>query len=447
MSQSRDATAIKKVLGGLRDAVAGLDIEGVPDEEVAPMWAHLDAAERLASAAKVLLARRVEQCEIWRREGHRSAADYMAAIAGGSITGARATLTTSKRLSELPTTEAALRAGRLSNAQTTRIAEAASVNRGTEVGLLKLAATASLRELDDACSRAKTAGDPDPDATYRRIHRNRRLYETRDPEGAWCLHGRGTVDAGAEFNSALEPIIDELFSRARSEGRRETRERLAFDALIELARRSTQETGTAGEAQMMPPVVSEAETTEPGDAEIPRSNRKQRRLAQRKQSRSRKPGNLGLLRIDIEALQRGRVEGDELCEIAGVGPIPVTRARELLTDAVLKLVITRGVDVLSVTHLGRSPTVAQQMALLWQMPCCSVEGCSRTWVQNDHRVDWAMSHHSRLDELDPLCHHHHNLKTRQGWALVVGKGKRAMVPPDDPRHPANAEAGGDANAA
>ena len=436
--------AIGEVLSGLHEAVAELDPERVPDQHVARLWADFDAAERLAGAAKMLLARRVEQCEIWRREGHRSPADYMAAIAGGSVTGARATLTTSKRLGDLPATQAALRAGLLSGAQATRIADAASVNRGAEADLLGLAGTASLRELDDACGRAKAAGDPDPDATYRRIHRNRRLYETRDPEGAWCLHGRGTVDSGVEFSSALEPIIDELFVQARSEGRRETRERLAFDALVELARRSAQDTSATNDVETSSTISSEVEAADDIDAEVPTPNRKQRRQAQRKQRRVRNPGYVGLLRVDVEALQRGRVDGDELCEIAGVGPVPVSKARELLSDAVVKLVITRGVDVLNVTHLGRGPNVAQQMALLWQMPCCSVEGCSRTWVQNDHRVDWATSHHTRLDELDPLCHHHHDLKTRLGWALVAGKGKRAMVPPEDPRHPANAKAQADA---
>jgi hypothetical protein len=34
-----------------------------------------------------------------------------------------------------------------------------------------------------------------------------------------------------------------------------------------------------------------------------------------------------------------------------------------------------------------------------------------------------------------LCDGHHDQKTRDGWALVEGKGKRPFVPPDDPRHP------------
>ncbi|HSK28227.1 MAG TPA: HNH endonuclease signature motif containing protein [Jiangellales bacterium] len=127
--------------------------------------------------------------------------------------------------------------------------------------------------------------------------------------------------------------------------------------------------------------------------------------------------------------------GDEMCEIAGVGPVPVEVARGLLGDAVLKLVITRGVDVLNVTHLGRGPTAAQRVALAWQSPTCAVEGCWRRRVEIDHREEWARTRHTRLDELDPLCAQHHDLKTRFGWALVRGTGKRPFVPPSDSRHP------------
>jgi hypothetical protein len=146
------------------------------------------------------------------------------------------------------------------------------------------------------------------------------------------------------------------------------------------------------------------------------------------------PRYLALLRIDAAALRRGRVDGGELCEIAGVGPVPVSVARDLLGEAIVKLVITRGVDVANVTHLGRGPTTAQEIALMWTTPTCTAEGCHRRRIEYDHRKPWAQTRHTRLDELDPLCEFHHDLKTRLGWALVPGTGKRAFVPPDDPRH-------------
>src|SRR4029077_20335413 len=107
---------------------------------------------------------------------------------------------------------------------------------------------------------------------------------------------------------------------------------------------------------------------------------------------------LGVIRLDHAGMGRGWVEGDEVCEIVGLGPIPVSRARKLLGDAILKLVITKGVDVANVTHLGRSVTVAQQVALLWQAPQCTRWGGTRTFrLENDHREDWVKTRHTRLD--------------------------------------------------
>ena len=37
----------------------------------------------------------------------------------------------------------------------------------------------------------------------------------------------------------------------------------------------------------------------------------------------------------------------------------------------------QGVDVANVTHLGRSPTIAQRVALWWRSPECTREGCTR----------------------------------------------------------------------
>jgi hypothetical protein len=184
-----------------------------------------------------------------------------------------------------------------------------------------------------------------------------------------------------------------VFAEARTEGRHEERDAYAFDAFVRMVE------STSGEAK------------------------------------SRSPRSLMLIRADLEALTRGSVHNDELCEIPGVGPITATAARDLLGESILDLVITKGVAVQTVTHLGRGPNAAQRIALLFQQPLCSVEGCNRTRCEIDHRHDYARTRHTRVDECDPLCKQHHDLKTYQGWALVLGTGKRAMVPPDHPDHP------------
>jgi hypothetical protein len=321
--------------------------------------------------------------------------------------------------------------GELSRAQADEIAGAASADPGAERSLLDSVAGSSLTELRERCARTRAAADPDRNVTHRRIHRERRLRRWTDAEGAWNLSARGTPDAGSRFNAALNPIIDELFRAARREGRRESREAYAFDALIELARRRSRR---AGDATDPADAMASGTTPTPGGV----SDTAADAGSGRQPARSSNPTHLALIRIDLEALVRGRVEGDELSEIAGVGPIPVTTARDLLGDSIVKLVITNGIDVANVTHLGRGPTAAQRVALLWNSAGCVVHGCSRTiGIETDHRVPWADDRVTELANLDRLCGHHHDLKTRHGWALVPGAGKRLMVPPGDEHHPAN----------
>jgi hypothetical protein len=110
-------------------------------------------------------------------------------------------------------------------------------------------------------------------------------------------------------------------------------------------------------------------------------------------------------------------------------------------DPFLAAVVTKGVVVVGVAHLGRRANAHQQTALEWLYPTCPVEGCSSlTWLENDHRIDWAASHVTVLDLLDRLCSHHHDRKSRDGWALVDGEGKRPFVPPEDARHPRRSHA-------
>jgi hypothetical protein len=136
-----------------------------------------------------------------------------------------------------------------------------------------------------------------------------------------------------------------------------------------------------------------------------------------------------IVRVDLAALRRGTTVPGEVCEIAGFGPISVAEAMRHMNDAFLALVVTKGVDVHNVVHLGRQFTEHQKTALEWSDPECQVLGCSCTVrLERDHREDWAHTHVTRVPAADRLCHHHHRLKT-QGWRLEDGAGKRRLLPP------------------
>jgi hypothetical protein len=323
---------------------------------------------------------------------------------------ASARLSSGRRLGSEWASCAAARAGSLSAEQAMAVSDAAAADPSAEEHLVGQAARSSLGELRDTCSRVKAAADPDRDATHERIRAARRVRRWSDGEGGWNVVARSVPEDGAEVNAALDDLAGELFAEARAAGRHEPHEAYLLDALVELARRHNRSRRAGPDGSTATPSTG---------------------------GRAGRPGYVALLRVDVEALQRGKVEADELCEIAGVGPVPVRVARQLLGDAVLKVVITRGVDVASVTHLGRGPTAAQRVALLWRDPQCTVLGCNQPWREADHLDDWASCKVNELRNLDGLCHHHHALKTRENWALVAGAGRRPMVPPDHPDHPRN----------
>ena len=425
-----DALEVRDRLALLVDR---LDPDAVSGSAAGELWAVLDASERLCAAGKTLLARRVAQTHRPETAGARTAAEHLARRAGASTGAARDALDTSARLRGQPAVEAALRRGELSAGQAAVVSAAAAADPAAEARLVELASRVSVPELRDEAARVKAAADPDPEATNRRLHQRRRLRRWVDAEGFWTLHAEGSPQAGAAFGAALDAVTDRIFGQARREGRHEPVEAYAFDALISLAEQAADRAaGFAADRAAVPGVdraagsAAETQDSTAGDRLTGTADGRLSRM---------NPRFLALLRVDVEALRRGRVAGDELCEIRGVGPVPVPVAEGLLGQAVLRLVITRGVDVLNVTHLGRGPTAAQKIALAWASPGCTVEGCWRTRVEHDHRQPWSDTRHTRLDELDPLCKFHHDLKTRHGWALTAGTGKRPMVPPDDPRHP------------
>lgn len=142
------------------------------------------------------------------------------------------------------------------------------------------------------------------------------------------------------------------------------------------------------------------------------------------------------VKVNAEALVRGHVEGDETCEIPGIGPVPVATVRSLLGDAVVKLLLLRGVDVVSVVHLGRTVTAHQRSALELRDPTCVVEGCSVRHHLEIDRVDgWALTQVTTLDRLVRLCRWHHHLKTYAGYRLEGRPGAwrwSGPAPPDGP---------------
>ncbi len=421
-----------------------LDPDSVPLADAPAMLASLANIEKLAAGARVRLARRAEASGQWRRDGYRSFPEWLARTTGTSTGTARSTLDTSKRITDLPDTEAALRNGDLSEAQANTVSDAANANPGAERGLVNTAKVSSVKDLREAAGKAKARADTNPEATHRRQHANRSCRTWTDSEGLFNLHLRNTPEIGAELTAILEPFLNHVFHQARRAGRHESRDAYAADAVTNIFR-----TATGASAAATPATAPDAGDAN-GDCPVdPRHGTDPIGSPgpNRPRAGSLRPDRKVIAFIDWQALVRGRRDGEETCEIAGLGAglgaVPVSTVRAMLGDATLALVIRDGVDVLHVTHLGRAVTAHQRTALEARGYRCCVPGCgSRFRLEIDHITGWAVTQTTELHDLDWLCHHHHHQKTHCGYRITGPPGRRTWHHPDgtiDEAQPEGAE--------
>ncbi|MEA2827181.1 MAG: hypothetical protein QOG43_1620, partial [Actinomycetota bacterium] len=414
----------------------------------------------------------------------RSAAHQLARRTGTSVVQAAAVIDTARGLGALPATAAAARRGELSAEQASAIVDAAGADGGVEQELLEAARRVPLGELRQQCARTKAAAQVDAEARRRRIHQRRSLRSFTDAEGVWHLHCRNNPEVGARIMAALDSFREAIFRQARGEGRHEPSEAYAADALTEMARHSTGTLDGARDnavgpaeaprtiANAEPGTGAEAGPTAPGDATDgttvnagattageatagaggageATAGATVGEAAERPASPLRPPAPARavggrpkiIVRVDLETLLRGYATEGEVCEIAGFGPVAVSAVRDMIAseDPFLTAVVTKGQKLVGVAHLGRRPNAVQQTALQWLYPSCANQACSaRARLDYDHRLDWSRTHFTVLDLLDRLCPHCHALKTRKNWSLVEGRGQRALVPPEDRRHPRHA---------
>jgi hypothetical protein len=353
--------------------VASLDPGALDGSEAKALVEQFGELERLAAAGRTLAAGRVAETAAWAISGEfRDAGAWMASVTGTTVGRARATLETASKLSELPRTTAALRAGGLSDVQVDAIASAATADPTAERALLSRATTDGVKGLKQACARVEAAASTDQDERYEQVRARRYLRHRAVTDVEGVLELRGPIDRTARVFAALEPYEHELFEQARAAGRPEPLEALSFDAMVQLA-----DDAAAGRFVEAP---------------------------------SRAPATV-VVRVDHSAFTRGVTEPGEVCEIAGVGPVPVSVARRLSSDAIIKALITDGTDVRAVSHVGRTIPTRLRTAVEEQYPECAEDGCHvDRHLEIDHKKPVAEGGPTALWNLQRLCHHHHDRK-------------------------------------
>src|ERR687898_929898 len=333
----RGGSVFAQVLGELEQISHELIPGAFDAQRAVELFNDAARAERLCTAIKARLARRVEETRVWRDSGHRSAAHWVAEATGATVGVAARTLETARALEQLPETDAAFRAGQLSDVQAAEITSAAAADPSAEAELLEAAEATSLKGLRNRARQVRAGAEADDRAWARRLHVERRAHEWTDPDGAYRLEGRLAPDAGARFSSAWKTHIDRIFCDARRAGRREPRAAYAADALVALA--------TEGPC---------------------------------------KPVEVRL-NIDAPVIVRGHAQPGERCDITGIGPVPATTARALLDDALVSVLVTDGDDIKTISKAKRTIPAQLRRAAEARYPTCGVKGCANDrFLQIDH---------------------------------------------------------------
>src|SRR3977135_779952 len=135
---------LDEVLASIRSVVAGVEVDDLDTQVAARVVEQCAEAERLLGALRVLATATLRDKALWRRQGFRSAAAWMASKTGTAVGTAIATMEMADRLEDLPVVAAAFRAGLLSEAQAREIAGVASEVPDAEEQLVEAAGKLTL---------------------------------------------------------------------------------------------------------------------------------------------------------------------------------------------------------------------------------------------------------------------------------------------------------------
>ena len=366
-------------LAQLDRTLGALALDEVPVGRAPEVIEVLGRIERRVAAARVRLGRRVAQSGLHTASGDRDPASLAARLSGSSVGRARSELELAERLEEHPVVEQAYAEGRLSTEQAQVVVKAAAADPSATAELLEVADRGSFGDLMRRAAVVERAARAEEDevARERRLHEGRSVRTWTPPEGGVRLDARLSSVDGAKVLAALTKKTDELLA-----GSDDTVEHARADALVAL-------------------ICGEGVRTEL------------------------------VVRATAGAIVRGATQGEETCEIEGVGPVAVSVARSLLGEAFFTLLVADGADVSTVTSTTRVVPTKVEKALMARDPVCVVPGCTASvGLEIDHwRLDFSKGGLSALDNLCRLCSLHHRQKTDGTLRLSGGPGKWTVTTP------------------
>jgi hypothetical protein len=370
--------------------------------------------QRVASSGVALYAPVVVETGSFAKEGHTSAPDWLGSVSGSSASAAKSVLSAAGRAAASPELTEALHEGELSNDQLKLVTKTAAEVKGVTGDLLGLIReSASLKEVTDTAEQMRAAARSRETEKVRRdrVHATRHFRWHKDEDGGIRFAGSCDEVAWSHVAPVLEAQTTARWKAAGSS--REPLEAYRLDAFIDMMA-----SGPIGDAVPDDP-------DDPGDPDDVDEAGEHR-------SRSGRPRTVVI--INAESLRRGTTQGDELCEIDGIGTVSVAAATELIGEGGLQYLIKEGFDIKTMTRSTRYVNKYIDTALLVRDRVCARPGCGkRLGLERDHwQLDYGKDGPTELANLVRLCPECHKMKTDGGWRLTGGPGHWGWVGPEDP---------------
>jgi hypothetical protein len=439
---------LSDVAVAMKECAGTLDVDAMTAIETRRSLAEVGAIRRLLDGAFIALSRRADEVNAHQGTSSRSPAELCSRSGGVSIHDARSAMEASRARGSLPIVEDAIENGELTIDEAARITKAAEANPDAQDALVA-SAKEGPEALKDACIKARL----DVESSERRRvrqHQLRSLTMRTDDDGMLSGRFRLTPENGAQFKAIIDRHTQHRFRNQPS--RTSDAAQLAADVLVDLVR-ARSSTGAPVTS------VSAVDTTAPADSRPdhpnePPSSRQTDTARNRTAAEGAAAGSTAALFtdhdppvttsadrvepcrsggvltnefatdslkasinivIDYDTLLMGEHTADGSCVIPGVGPVDPMWVRSLLGDAFVTALITKGTDIHAVAHFGRHINSQLRTALLARGQRCTVAGCqARGFLEIDHRQELSKAGPTSLANLDPLCSHHHRLKTL-GW--------------------------------
>ncbi|HVE45637.1 MAG TPA: DUF222 domain-containing protein, partial [Acidimicrobiales bacterium] len=309
---------------------------------------ELARVEKACAALRSMAAARAAECGAHRERGFNSPEDWLAGASGSTRGQARSDIQTGSRLEDLPETKEAALQGDLSLGQAEEIARTEKEKPGSESEMLNKAKTSTRQQLADAGRKLRQQG-VDRQQLAKDQHQKRSFRSWTDGDGMICGQFRFEPVVGVPLVTRLQAEADRIHREARRTGSTEAWEAHAADALAAMM----------GEGGARPHRTK---------ADV-------------------------VFVVDLRTFRTGE-HPETVSHIVGGGPVDPEVVRQMAKDAFLKVVFHDGVNIHTVTHLGRYIPAELRTALELGDPP-ELDGVTCSGCGKKFKLQW--------DHVEPVC--------------------------------------------